>query len=71
MERKATVRIHYKNYRGEISWRDIIPIERKVMDTEWHGKGRLIQIAYDVAKGENREFCVDDILEWIDLPTEQ
>ena len=66
-DRQATARILYKNYRGEISWRNIIPLEEKIMATEWHGNDRLILLAYDTDKKDVREFCVDDIIERIDL----
>lgn len=52
----------YRNYKGEVNWRIIQPIEIWYGSTEWHKKEQWFLKAYDPQKGENRDFALTDFL---------
>lgn len=62
---KKTVKILYKNYRGEVSYRTIIPKSIDFIATDWHQEEQWILTAFDIDKNAERGFAIADILEWI------
>ena len=54
------LRIIYRNYRGEISERAIVPINVYFGATEYHPEPQWLMHALDVAKGETRDFALRD-----------
>lgn len=63
--RSQLVKIKYKNWKGEISWRLIHPHCINFTVTEWHPEKQYILRAFDIGKSAIRDFAVCDILEWI------
>ena len=62
-EENKKLNILYKNWRGETSWRVVIPIEMKFAVSEWHGdEPSWLMVAMDVEKGVEREFKMVDVL---------
>lgn len=64
MEEKKKVQIVYKNWKGKVSTRNIIPIRIEFKSTEWHKEEQWILDAFDIDKNDNRGFAIKDILEW-------
>ncbi|WP_262527790.1 hypothetical protein [Agrobacterium tumefaciens] len=50
----------YKNWRGEISTRKILPIRLEFSATEWHPEPQWLLIAIDVEKNVERSFALKD-----------
>ncbi len=50
----------YKNWRGEISTRKILPIRLEFGATEWHPEPQWLLIAIDVEKNVERSFALKD-----------
>lgn len=65
IELKKVVRILYKNYRGEIGYRNIIPEKIWFGSTEWHNEEQWLLDAHDVEKKALRNFAMKDIQEWL------
>jgi predicted DNA-binding transcriptional regulator YafY len=63
MEKQA-VKILYKNYRGEVSYRTIVPKSIDFTATEWHTEEQWILTAFDIDKDADRGFAIADIKEW-------
>ena len=57
-------KITYKNYRGEISVRNIKINNFNVGYNQYHKEYQLLMDAVDLEKNENRVFAVKDILRW-------
>jgi len=51
----------YKNWRGEISLRTVLPIEIWYGKTEWHPTEQWFIKAIDADKGEERDFALVDM----------
>ena len=58
------IKILYKNWKGEIAIRNIIPISIEYKSTEWHKEEQWILEAFDIDKNANRGFAMKDIKEW-------
>lgn len=58
------VKIRYKNWKGEESWRRIIPNAIFFGETEWHKGSQWFLIAYDHDKQAHRSFAIKDIKAW-------
>lgn len=52
----------YRNYKGEVQWRIILPIEIWYGSTEWHKGDQWFLKAFDPQKGEQRDFALTDFL---------
>lgn len=63
MEQAHLVVIEYTNYRGERSFRTILPGRIWYGQTEYHSSQWLLD-AQDVAKGAERTFAIADIHSW-------
>lgn len=51
----------YRNYRGEIALRRVQPLAIRFGSTEWHPEPQWLLRAFDLDKGEEREFAMRDI----------
>ncbi len=58
------VRILYKNWKGEVGYRNIIPISIDYKFSEWHKETQWIMTAFDLDKMAERGFACKDIIEW-------
>ena len=65
MEFNKQVKILYTNWKGETSYRNIIPESIEFKSTEWHKEEQWILNAFDVDKQTQRGFAIKDIKEWI------
>lgn len=65
------VRIHYTNWRGETSWRRIIPRKLYHGTSEFHEGEKYLLDAFDVEKRVMRTFLMEDIFPWVDEVTYQ
>jgi len=65
MEENKIVKILYTNWKGETSYRNIIPNSIEFKSTEWHKTEQWILDAFDVDKQADRGFAVKDIKEWM------
>lgn len=59
-----TVRIRYRNYRGETSIRHIRPCHIWFGATKWHPKPQWLLDAIDLDKDAERSFAMTDILDF-------
>lgn len=63
-EPHCTALIHYRNHRGEVAWRKIIPIRLWWGSVSWHPGNQWLLDATDCEKHAERTFACCDILEW-------
>lgn len=61
---ETTVRILYKNYKGEIGVRRIIPRKIVFASNEWHPVPQWLLEAHDLDKGVERTFALCDVRAW-------
>ena len=66
---KQILRFRYRNWRGEVADRAVIPIRTSVGVSVYHNDGNpcWIMTAIDVEKDEIREFKLSDIIQYYDL----
>jgi predicted DNA-binding transcriptional regulator YafY len=64
MDKNKTVSILYTNWKGETSYRNIIPKTIEFKSTEWHKEEQWILNAFDIDKQSDRGFALKDIREW-------
>ncbi len=62
---KCSVRILYRNWKGDVAVRRIMPIEIWFGSTEWHKQDQWLLAATDLDKNERRDFALQDIVEWL------
>ena len=55
------IQVLYKNYKGEILTRTIVPIKMLFTSTAWHPKKQWCLLAYDIDKEQERYFAFCDI----------
>ncbi len=57
--------IHYRNHRGEVAWRHVLPQlgSLRFATTEWHGDAWVFD-GIDLDKGAWRTFAMKDVLAW-------
>lgn len=60
-----TLTFEYKNWRGEVDIRTVIPIEVYWGSTEYHPKEQWMLKALDLKKHDYRDFAVEDIIRFI------
>ena len=59
---QPTMLFIYRNYRGEVSLREVrVPIVTYFGSTDWHPERQWLVKAFDVAKGEWRDFALKDM----------
>ncbi len=59
------VRILYKNWKGETSWRNITPVALEYSSNEFHPESQWLLLAWDNEKNAERRFAMTDIKEWV------
>jgi len=57
----SPVKILYRNYRHEVSWRTISPIRIYYGENKWHKGPQWFLVAFDLNKKEERDFALLDI----------
>ena len=62
------VGIEYRNHRGEVDWRRIVPERIWYGSTQWHTTNQWMLRAFDLDKNEVRDFALCDITEWSNTP---
>lgn len=62
---KKQVKILYTNYKGETSFRTVIPINIWYGSTDWHLESQWLLNAIDTEKKAQRSFALKDIKAWI------
>lgn len=62
------VRILYKNWKGEVAWRRVVPLSVGFEKSQWHPVEQWVLYAFDVDKGAERSFAMADIRRW-EVPT--
>lgn len=60
----APVRFTYRNWRGEVSERRVLPIKVYWGSTDWHPEPRWLLYAYDLVREAARTFALDDVIFW-------
>lgn len=59
------VKILYRNWKGETTWRTIYPHWIYFGETEHHKGPQYLLYALDIDKDEYRHFAMTDILQWL------
>lgn len=54
------VQMTYRNWRGEVAEREIVPVRVWWGNTEWHPQDGWLLSAWDVEKGAHRDFALAD-----------
>lgn len=62
--KKKFVKILYRNYRGEVSMRKILPGQLFFGKTEWHNEEQYLLRAFDLEKNTEHDFAMKDIIVW-------
>lgn len=59
------LKIHYINWKGKQSWREVYPLSTVFKASEYHNnvEPTWLMVAWDLEKGAEREFQMCDILE--------
>ncbi|MDR3551363.1 MAG: hypothetical protein P4L31_08165 [Candidatus Babeliales bacterium] len=58
------VKVRYKNYRGEVAVRSIVPMELYWGETEYHPHDQWLLKVYDIEKNTERIYAFKDIQEF-------
>lgn len=56
--------IRYRNHRGEVAWRRIMPGRVWEGETQWHHGKQWLLHARDLEKQVDRDFAMAGIVEW-------
>lgn len=66
---QQVLRFRYRNWRGEVSDRSVIPVRTAVANSVYHNDGKpcWIMHAYDTQKNDFRDFALKDIIEYYDI----
>lgn len=60
-ESARVISIIYKNHRGEVSQRKILPVRIWFGESAWHPSPQWLLRAFDLGKREDRDFAIRDI----------
>jgi hypothetical protein len=58
------VRVVYRNHRGEVAFRSIVPKGMWFGATEWHPEPQWLLSAWDVEKEADRDFAMSGLVWW-------
>ena len=58
------LRFRYRNWRGEVSNRTVVPQQVFVGRSQWHPQVQWMLLAHDLDRGSLRCFAMNDILEF-------
>jgi hypothetical protein len=62
---EQVVTVRYKNYRGEVAIRQIVPIKLFWGKTEYHPHEQWLMTVWDCERNAYRDYALQDILEFI------
>lgn len=62
------IKVLYKNWKGEVNLRAIIPISIHYGSTEFHKEDQWLMKVWDVDKKDYRTYALKDIQEWKNFP---
>lgn len=65
IETQNALTFEYKNWKGEVGIRKVIPIEIFMGTTDFHKENQWLMIALDLEKNEERTFAMNDIIKFI------
>jgi hypothetical protein len=68
MKPEQTLTFLYRNYKGNVALRSILPGELVFKSTEFHPEPQWIIVGLDVQKGQERSFAVRDIISLLPNP---
>lgn len=60
MDNSQAIVMRYKNYRGEIAFRKVVPFSLSFGATEYHPEPQWIMRAFDVGRCAYRDFALRD-----------
>ncbi len=63
-DESQSVNILYRNWKGRVAVRRIIPIEMRFESNQWHPEEQWILHAYDIDEKDERGFACLSILAW-------
>jgi predicted DNA-binding transcriptional regulator YafY len=69
MQHGRELHIRYRNWRGEVAVRRIVPDHIWYGSTEWHNEHQWLLDAIDLDRGETRSFAIKDIVEFCSAPS--
>jgi hypothetical protein len=58
------VSILYRNWKGEVAWRRIVPLSISFESSQWHPVPQWIMRALDIDREAERSFAIVDIQNW-------
>lgn len=64
-EHAPTMEFNYKNWKGKISKRRVVPYEIWFGNTEFHSNNQWFLNAFDVDKKAERNFALKDVVEFL------
>lgn len=62
---KVKAKVEYKNWKGEVGIRNIIPLEIFYGSTEYHKEEQWLLRVWDLDKKDYRTYAVKDISRWL------
>ncbi len=65
---EIAIKVVYKNWRGEIGLRRIIPLDIFYGSNEFHKEQQWLMRVWDVDKKDYRTYALRDIQEWKEFP---
>jgi hypothetical protein len=64
MSKPVPLKLTYKNWRGEVSAREIIPISVRYGNNDYHKEDQWLLLCTDAKTGKPREFAMKDMAMW-------
>lgn len=62
------ITVVYKNYRGEVAQRKIIPVDVFFASNEYHKDEQWLLKVFDIEKNDYRTYALKDIQSWLHFP---
>lgn len=62
------IKVLYKNYKGEVAERSILPMEVLFGSNEYHTSPQWLLKVFDLEKKDYRTYALKDIQRWIHVP---
>jgi len=60
-----SIKVKYKNWKGEIGIRNIVPLFMRYGNTKYHKEDQWLMDVWDVDKDTERTYAMMDIIEFI------
>ncbi len=64
----VAIKLIYKNWRGEVAERTIIPLSIFLGKTEFHKEEQWLMRVYDLDKKDYRDYALKDVQDWKRVP---